>query len=235
MFSGALYNTLYLGLSSNIGIQILAALLSSTIFFAIVIYFPRKKENKIAKDFIIEAYNCSKGQIIGRLLHYFSKSPRTASEKKHTDYESIRELITEEDMDSLRNYNPKHFQTLNIEILYELNILKITLTRTLPYTFIKQNQAAYKRFNYLIQWIDQFHHAFNTYYRLDDDLEYSKWFCNFINEHIRGITVQGPQTHDNFIDIINNSYESSQFLYEFKLIFKKKKSLKKPYPPSSRL
>lgn len=48
-----------------------------------------------------------------------------------------------------------------------LRFLIVSILQT-TYHFIKENEKAYNRFNYLIQWIDKFHHNFNTQFRPDD-------------------------------------------------------------------
>jgi len=220
MFSGIIYKTLHFLWTPQVVTKIILALIASTIFYFIVVYFPRKKANKIAMEFMIETYKRTRIGIIKTLLTYLNKRQYYKDlEENYLDYVFIRNLVNDNDMNYLINYNdPEKFRKLNIEILYELDKLKNTLMYTLPYDFIKQNNNAYKRFNYLAQWVEQFHHTFNTTYRPDDDLEYKNDFRIYVDEHIRGISnITGEEQTDDFIKIIEDSFKSSLFLHQMRI------------------
>jgi len=201
--------------------QIVLALIASTIFYFIVVYFPKKKANQIAKDFVIETYKRTKISIIEKLIWHNKRNvDYERINENYLNYVAIRKYINHEDIEKFRNYgDPETFRNLNIEILFEYDILKHSLINTLSHNFIKQNQNAYEKINYIIQWIDQFHHEFNNFFHRNDDFDYSKSFCSFINEAIRGISIiSGPKSADDFNEIIEYSFKSSLLFYKLRKI-----------------
>jgi len=204
--------------------ELLKSLLFSAIFYLIVVYVPNKNENNIAKNFIIKQYNRTRASIVNELLWHLEKTNVNKIFKNfdnnYLEYEAIREAITDEDIEKFRNFDPHKFYTLNKKILYELDILKSTLAYTLSCSFLRGNKESFERFNYLIQWINQFNYSFNTDYRENDELEYSKLFCKFIDEHVRGICwIKGKIDKDNFIEIIEQAYENSLLVSKLKRLY----------------
>lgn len=202
--------------------SIISGLITSVIFYLIVVYYPQKKEEKIAIDFLVESYKSSKEQIIRDLAQYLHKNGMDAAKKNCLNYEQMRITFTDADIASLRNYdNPDRFRELNLDVLYELSRLRNPITNILYHPFIKQNEQAYRRLCNLINWIDQYHYYFNRYYRDNDDYDFSKSFCIFINEHLRGISqAYGPKQSDDFVDLIQSSHERSLFRGKIRYFFK---------------
>lgn len=199
------------------------ALLSSGIFYLIVVYFPLKRKNKIAVDFFIDLYKREKLAIFDELIYFlgekncFDKDDGDAASLYDKirgnilNYEQIREVISRGSLDAIRNKCcDESFSQLINAVLYHLDILRSALTTILSYDFIAENKTAYARSNYLIGGIQQANYHKNTYYVPGkDDREYSRLFCGDIWDFICGGSVIKK---DDFLEVIEKAYDSSLLL-----------------------
>ena len=203
-----------------IGRDLVLALISSSIFYIVVVHLPKSKSNFNTKTFVLDYYLDQKQEIINALLGQLKKNLAYNDIKSNlTNFDYIRKMITNEDMDILRNLHEPEIKELAKEIYYHLIQLQTFVSYELAQDYIQEDIRANKRLRSLISWITQFGYAIDS---LDVAHEYDKRFCNDIHDFVRGITsTEGQREKDDFIDIIESAYRNSLIRYKLLRALKK--------------
>lgn len=180
------------------------SLISASIFYYITVSYQKNKQKKIAKSFAIDTYCRTKESIFREISSHLTKRPDYKKiEIAVKNYDVARQLLTEEDIDILKN-RPERIMLK--EILYELSQLKTILVYLSSYDFIKENDVLYKRILYFLSWIENFHHNYDLFYTEDDSYEFSKFFEGYIRDFLLGQSVtSGERKIDDFISLVENA------------------------------
>ncbi len=200
---------------------------TSCIFYAIVVYYPRHKRSKNALEIFNKLYIDTKKHILQDILGFLKKRGPKDIDNIVLDYAECRKLIDENSSDFIRNNTsgPKFLQ-LNKGIHYELETLKTMLLHLLEFEFIKDDIDAYKRIIYLKNSIDNFYYSFSTFYREDDDLEYSKYFNHYMFRFIFGFdAAYGEIEKDDFPRVIARALSKKAWHVKAGIWFQKVKAL----------
>lgn len=208
-------------IAQKYGEPLLLALLSSLIFYLIIIYFPKKKANLNTLNFLLATYKSTKLKIVELILREVKKNnPKHNELTQHIfDYKYLRSLITEQDVINIRNLNEPEIKELSKHIFYHLSQLYTLLLLEATKDYIQVDKSANHRVCLLIQFVEQFDYLMNA---IDLDHEYDKWLRNFIYDFIMG-WGNCEKLEDDFSDVLKKAYINSLFKYKIRNLIKRTK------------
>lgn len=194
------------------GEELFLALLSSLIFYLIIIYFPKKKANLNTLNFLLETYKSTKLKVVELILREVKKKYPNHNEltQQIFNYEYLQSLISEQDVINIRNLSEPEIKDLSKNIFYHLSQLNTLLLLEATKDYIQVDQTANQRVCLLIQLIEQFDHAMNA---IDLDQEYDKCLRNFIYDFVVG-WGNWEKLEDDFSDVLKKAYFNSLFKYK---------------------
>lgn len=188
-----------------------APFLTSLIFYIVVVAFPRYKRSKAALKIFISLYRENKVIIARNLLSVLKITCPKNIGDIILNYGEMKKIITNSDLSIIRNSASQRFYFLNVSIFQSLEEINSTLFHLISFEFVQKNECLYKRSIKLIHSIGQFHNNFLTYYRNDDDLEYTKVFENYIFPFLFGDESNGGRKEDDLPNVLTCALKTYWF------------------------